>query len=82
MKPPQKISIAVNKLFILASYQENIMMQVDIQLRHDVKRRFNRIHKDIKKLNALVNKHLHGEEMEGFDLITEKIDELFDSLET
>jgi predicted ABC-type exoprotein transport system permease subunit len=77
----KQTSIAVNKLFILASCQENIMIQMEEDLTHEVKYRFNRIFTDVKKLNKLVNKHLHNDEMDGFDLITEKIDDFFKSLE-
>jgi hypothetical protein len=81
-KPDIEISKAVNKLFILASLQENIILKMTKQgLRHGIKQKFNRIHRDISQLNRLVNKTLGDEELEGFDAITEKIEGLFESLE-
>jgi hypothetical protein len=82
MEYPKEIATAVNKLFLLASMQENIIMQMDrTGLRHDVKQRFNRMYTDIKKLNRLVNNTLSAEEIEGFDLITDGINQFFESLE-
>jgi len=81
MKPTKEQAIAVNKLFILASLQENIILSMPDQgLKHEIKQRFNRIHSEVTKLNAMVNSNLADEELEGFDLITDAIEQLFDSM--
>jgi hypothetical protein len=79
---PIEISTAVNKIFILASLQEDIMMQTpQLLMKHEIKHRFNKIFTEIKKLNKLVNSNMSEEELEGFDLIAEEINSLFKKLE-
>jgi len=73
MTPAQQI----NKLFILANLQENIIMQIkEPQYRHLAKQHFGKAIREIKLLNKFVNNHLTPEEVEGFDKLTEMIDEL------
>lgn len=69
-----KTAISVNQLFILASIQENIIMNMhEPRFKHLMKKRFNLVIKEIKVLNRFVNKTLVEEEMDGFDAITEEV---------
>jgi hypothetical protein len=81
-RPPIEISMAVNKLFVLASLQEDIMIETpQLLMKHEIKYRFNKIYAEVKKLNKLVNDVMCEEDIEGFDLITEEIKVLFKKLE-
>jgi hypothetical protein len=81
-RPPIEISMAVNKLFVLASLQEDIMIETpQLLMKHEIKYRFNKIYAEVKKLNKLVNNVMCEEDIDGFDLITEEIKHLFKRLE-
>ena len=74
--------MAVNKLFVLASLQEDIMIETpQLLMKHEIKYRFNKIYAEVKKLNKLVNDVMCEEDIDGFDLITEEIKHLFKRLE-
>jgi len=80
--PDIEISTAVNKLFILANLQENIMLNTPkLTMRHEVKFRFNNLFREVKKLNKLLNKTLCEKDIESFDLIAEQLNDVFNKIE-
>jgi len=81
-RPPEEVSMAVNKLFILASLQEDVMMSTPLlTMKHEIKYKFNKIFNEVKKLNKLINNTMDEEGVEAFDLITNEINLIFKRLE-
>ena len=70
-------SQSINKLFVLASVQENIILAMqDNEFKQMAKFKFNRAIKEIKSLNKFVNGVLDDNDINGFDEVTEKIMEV------
>jgi ABC-type Zn uptake system ZnuABC Zn-binding protein ZnuA len=69
---------AINKLYILANMQENIILHMqDPEFKHLAKQNFNRVIKEVKKLNNFINTNLSDVEAEGIDTITEEVETIF-----
>lgn len=74
MTPSQQI----NKLFILANLQENIIMQMDnSEFKQLAKQQFNKSIREIKRLNRFINDNLNDQEIEGIDNITDEVNNIF-----
>jgi len=73
---------AINKLYLMANLMENILMTIPNPYKQLTKQQFNKVIKEVKRLNKFVNGTLSDTEIEGIDTITEEFDEMLKKYES
>jgi len=72
---------AINKLYLMANLMENILMTIPNPYKQLTKQQFNKVIKEVKRLNKFVNGTLSDTEIEGIDTITEEFNEMLKKYE-
>ena len=72
---------AINKLYLMANLMENILMTIPNPYKQLTKQQFNKVIKEVKRLNKFVNGTLSDTEIEGIDAITEEFNEMLKKYE-
>jgi len=73
---------AINKLYLMANLMENILMTIPNPYKQLTKQQFNKVIKEVKRLNKFVNGTLSDTEIEGIDTITEEFNEMLKKYES
>jgi len=77
----EKSAKAINKLYLMANLMENILMTIPNPYKQLTKQQFNKVIKEVKRLNKFVNGTLSDTEIEGIDTITEEFNEMLKKYE-
>ena len=72
---------AINKLYLMANLMENILMTIPNPYKQLTKQQFNKVIKEVKRLNKFVNGTLSDTEIDGIDAITEEFNEMLKKYE-
>jgi len=65
----------------MANLMENILMTIPNPYKQLTKQQFNKVIKEVKRLNKFVNGTLSDTEIEGIDTITEEFNEMLKKYE-
>ena len=80
-KELEKAAKAINKLYLMANLMENILMTIPNPYKQLTKQQFNKVIKEVKRLNRFVNGTLSDTEIDGIDAITEEFNEMLKKYE-